>query len=75
MSKERERIQDESANGEGTDAADINTRAYDNIKNTWAKRGIWNRRWVYYLGCRGSMNGPLRRKPPTILRLFQRTRS
>ncbi|MCJ1355518.1 MAG: hypothetical protein MMC33_005510 [Icmadophila ericetorum] len=29
--KERERIQDESANGEGADAADINTRAYENV--------------------------------------------
>jgi hypothetical protein len=45
ISKERERIQDESANEEGADAADINTRSYENIKNTWTKRGIWNGRW------------------------------
>jgi hypothetical protein len=44
ISKERERIQ-ESANGEGADTADINTRAYENVKNTWTKRGIWNKRW------------------------------
>lgn len=45
ISKERERIQDESANEEGADAADINTRSYENVKNTWTKRGIWNGRW------------------------------
>jgi hypothetical protein len=44
ISKERARIQEESANGEGADAADINTRAYKNVKNIWTKRGIWNRR-------------------------------
>jgi hypothetical protein len=25
--------------------ANINTRAYENVKNTWTKRGIWNGRW------------------------------
>jgi hypothetical protein len=45
VSKERERIQDESASGEGTGTADINTRAYEKVKNTWSKRGIWNKRW------------------------------
>jgi hypothetical protein len=37
ISKEREQIQEESANGEGADAADINTRAFENVKNTWTK--------------------------------------
>ena len=42
ISKERERIQEESENGEGADAADINTMAYKNVKNTWNGRwGIW----------------------------------
>ncbi|MCJ1479185.1 hypothetical protein MMC13_007869 [Lambiella insularis] len=45
ISKEREKIQEESANWEGADAAHINTRAYENVKNTWTKRGIWNGRW------------------------------
>jgi hypothetical protein len=45
VSKERKRIQGESANGEGADAADINTRAYEIVKNTWTKRGIWKTRW------------------------------
>jgi hypothetical protein len=46
ISKERERIQDESTSreGAGVSIADINTRAYQNVKNTWTKRGIWNRR-------------------------------
>ncbi|KAI9767589.1 MAG: hypothetical protein M1840_005626 [Geoglossum simile] len=37
ISKECERIQDNSA--------DINTRAYENVRNTWIKRRIWNGRW------------------------------
>jgi hypothetical protein len=32
--KERKRIQEESANKEGTNTADVNTRAYKNVKNT-----------------------------------------
>ncbi|KAG8421399.1 hypothetical protein J3459_007536 [Metarhizium acridum] len=45
ISKERERIQQESENGEDANAADINTRAYENVKTTWTRRGIWNRKW------------------------------
>ncbi|KAI9674018.1 MAG: hypothetical protein M1829_003861 [Trizodia sp. TS-e1964] len=45
ISKERERIQAEFTDGEGADKADINTQAYENIKNTWTKRAIWNVRW------------------------------
>ncbi|KAI9768628.1 MAG: hypothetical protein M1840_004825 [Geoglossum simile] len=44
ISEERKLIQGESASGEDANA-DINTRAYENVKNTWAKRGIWDRRW------------------------------
>jgi hypothetical protein len=40
ISTERERIQEESRSGEGADTADINTRAYENVKNTWTKRGM-----------------------------------
>ncbi|WEW57730.1 hypothetical protein PRK78_003197 [Emydomyces testavorans] len=45
--EQRERIQDESPSGEGTGIGlhDINTRAYENVKNIWTKRGIWNKRW------------------------------
>jgi hypothetical protein len=45
ISKERKRIEDESALNDGVDAVDINTRAYDNVKNTWVNRRIWNERW------------------------------
>ncbi|KAL8650304.1 MAG: hypothetical protein Q9210_003900 [Variospora velana] len=59
ISKERERIQDESANGEGADAADINTRAYENVKNIWTKRGIWNARWGILPGMSWKHEEPL----------------
>ncbi|PVH71019.1 hypothetical protein DL98DRAFT_118056 [Cadophora sp. DSE1049] len=59
ISKERERIQDESANGEGADAADINTRAYENVKHTWTKRGIWNERWGILPGISWKHEEPL----------------
>lgn len=46
ISKERERIEEESGRGDaGVGIADINTRAYENVKNTWTARAIWNRRW------------------------------
>ncbi|PGH05475.1 hypothetical protein AJ79_06782 [Helicocarpus griseus UAMH5409] len=50
VSKERERIQRETGNdGELTTIAardaDINTRAYDNVKNIWIRRMIWNNKW------------------------------
>jgi hypothetical protein len=59
ISKERERIQEESENGEGADAADINTRAYKNVKNIWTKRGIWNGRWGILPGMSWKHEGPL----------------
>jgi hypothetical protein len=61
ISKERERIQDESANGEGegAGAADINTTAYENVKNTWTKRGIWNKRWGILPGMSWKHEEPL----------------
>jgi hypothetical protein len=59
VSKERERIQEESANGEGADAADINTRAYEIVKNTWTKRGIWKTRWGILPGISWKHEEPL----------------
>lgn len=59
ISKEREGTQDESANGEGADAADINTRAYENVKNTWTKRGIWNGGWGILPGMSWKHEWPL----------------
>ncbi|KAA6412362.1 MAG: hypothetical protein FRX48_03352 [Lasallia pustulata] len=45
ISKERERIEHESRSAEGSNNADINTKAYENVKNTWVKRGIWKTKW------------------------------
>jgi hypothetical protein len=49
ISKERERIQAELGTGGAattvTTVPDINTGAYENVKSTWIKRGIWNGRW------------------------------
>ncbi|KAI3321946.1 hypothetical protein HD806DRAFT_545617 [Xylariaceae sp. AK1471] len=59
VSKERERIQDESASGDGADAADINTTAYENVKNTWTRRGIWNGRWGVLPGMSWKHEKPL----------------
>ena len=44
VSKERERIQSESG-PIPLHSADINTKAYENVKTTWMKRSIWNTRW------------------------------
>ena len=58
MSKERERIQEESENGEGADAANINTKAYENMKNIWTKRRIWNEKWGTMPGMSWKHEGP-----------------
>lgn len=59
VSKERERIQEESVNGEDADNADINTRAYENVKNIWIKRWIWKTRWVILPGMSWKHEEPL----------------
>ncbi|KAI9803889.1 MAG: hypothetical protein M1825_001769 [Sarcosagium campestre] len=46
ISKERERIQARSSvEDAGVGIDDVNTRAYENVKNAWTKRGIWDRNW------------------------------
>ena len=47
VSKEREQIQDKMGNriAMATIAADINTTAYETIRNKWIKRSIWNKSW------------------------------
>ncbi|KID83907.1 hypothetical protein MGU_08879 [Metarhizium guizhouense ARSEF 977] len=47
ISKERERIQGESATGKmaATASIDIYTKAYEDVKNIWVERGIWDARW------------------------------
>ncbi|KAF2188142.1 hypothetical protein K469DRAFT_724733 [Zopfia rhizophila CBS 207.26] len=63
VSKERERIQYESGSGKAitttTASADINTRAYENVNNTWIKRGIWNRNWGILPGMSWKHEEPL----------------
>lgn len=44
IAKERERIQ-ESTGMNGTDITDINTSAYENVKNFWIWQGIWKGIW------------------------------
>lgn len=59
VSKTRERMQSEPAGPEQSewsgaqpperspplDSAVINTKAYENVKSTWTKRGIWYKKW------------------------------
>ncbi|KAK8074551.1 hypothetical protein PG997_009214 [Apiospora hydei] len=47
VSAERERIRSKRKPSEpnSLDQADINTKAYDNVKSIWVKRGIWYHRW------------------------------
>ena len=59
ISKERKRTQDELTNGQGADAADINTRAYENVRNVWGKQGIRNKRWDILPGMSWKHEEPL----------------
>lgn len=59
ISKERERIEHESKSAEGSSVADINTRAYEVVKNTWTKRGIWNIQWGILPGMSWKHEEPL----------------
>lgn len=59
ISKERERIQDESRLEESVTTADINSRAYESVKATWTKRGIWNRNWGILPGVSWKHEEPL----------------
>lgn len=47
VSKERERVLAESGpDGPSfSDLPDINTKAYERVKATWTRRGIWDRKW------------------------------
>jgi len=59
ISKERERIQNELSNRKEIDTADIDTKAYENVKNTWTKRGIWDVRWGILPGMSWKHEWPL----------------
>jgi len=45
ISREREQIEAQFRDGESTGIADINTRAYENIKDIWVQWKIWNSKW------------------------------
>lgn len=58
ISIERERIQARSGN-ENASAANINSRAYAKVKETWTKRGIWNDKWTTLPGMSWKHENPL----------------
>lgn len=45
VSKEREKIQEDSQDWTSPDVVDINTKAYENVKTLWNERKIWNVHW------------------------------
>lgn len=61
VSRERDRIQHLSRLREPITpaSADINTNAYQNVKNTWMKRGIWNQNWGVLPGMSWKHEKPL----------------
>ncbi|KAI0448493.1 hypothetical protein F5B21DRAFT_497439 [Xylaria acuta] len=61
LSKERERIQQElRRDGNPTaDPFDINTTAYERVKDTWTKSGIWDNKWGFVPGMSWKHEQPL----------------
>lgn len=61
LSKERERMEDEwrSKGQVALDAADVNTKAYEKVKNTWIERGIWSKKWGILPGMSWKHEHPL----------------
>ncbi|KAI4124705.1 MAG: hypothetical protein LQ347_005630 [Umbilicaria vellea] len=59
VSKERARSENASKSADHSSVADINTRAYEHIKNTWIKRGIWDRKWGILPGMSWKHEEPL----------------
>ncbi|CAG8886338.1 unnamed protein product [Penicillium egyptiacum] len=63
ISKERERVQNDSDSPGGTapvpTSTDINTKAYETVKAIWVKRGIWNEEWGILPGMAWKHEGPL----------------
>ena len=45
LSEERESITELRDGKNVAHSADINTKAYENVKRTWIRRKIWNQRW------------------------------
>lgn len=61
VSRERGMILDEWRVGEAAvpAPADVNTRAYENIKSDWIERGIWNQKWGVLPGMSWKHEEPL----------------
>ncbi|KAI0010058.1 hypothetical protein F4779DRAFT_616936 [Xylariaceae sp. FL0662B] len=62
VSQARERLEDELGIVVEPSSApeDINTRAYESVKNTWSKRGIWDTKWSILPGMSWKHERPLR---------------
>lgn len=61
ISKRRKWIEQQARpeNEASVSAADINTRAYEDVKETWHERGIWNLRWGILPGMSWKHEEPL----------------
>lgn len=61
VSQERSRSENLSRTGNtyGPGTADINTKAYENVKNIWMKRKIWNNKWGILPGMAWKHEEPL----------------
>ncbi|ROW08760.1 hypothetical protein VPNG_06403 [Cytospora leucostoma] len=60
LSKERERMQDDSRpGGPDLDTVDINTKAYDIVRGIWTRRGIWDTKWGILPGMSWKHERPL----------------
>ncbi|GAW19433.1 hypothetical protein ANO14919_089200 [Xylariales sp. No.14919] len=63
MSHERQRVQDEMGVdlcSVELDLADVNTKAYECVKNDWMKRGYWHHKWGILPGMWWKHERPLR---------------
>ncbi|RYC58803.1 hypothetical protein CHU98_g7406 [Xylaria longipes] len=61
ISKQREWIQEQLRHdgSAAVDAADINTTAYEKVKNAWMEKGIWDRKWGLMPGMSWKHEQPL----------------
>ena len=61
VSKERGKSRNKSSEhgAVGSDLPEINTKAYEIVRNTWIERGIWNRKWGILPGMSWKHEKPL----------------
>ncbi|KAJ5158881.1 uncharacterized protein N7500_008532 [Penicillium coprophilum] len=64
ISEERERIEKDCVASSGTvpvsPSEDVNTKAYETVKSTWLRRGIWNNQWGILPGMAWKHESPLK---------------